>query len=472
MSKSACPVRRSLPSYVILLGSVLLGSRLLGCGAATSPAASVAGASTVAPSSEPSSARSSAPSSAVSTARTVPTSSAPESEEASSGLAAPRDVAAPPPEAERQPNGLVSKVLRRGSGQEHPKAWDQVEVQYTGWTSDGEMFDSSVERGETAKFALDAVIEGWSSGVQLMVVGEKRRLWIPEALAYEGKEGTPRGTLVFDIELLGITAGQAPIPAPEDVSAAPATAMKTASGLAYKVLSQAGAKDKPKPQDRVTVHYTGWTTDGVMFDSSVQRGSPAVFGVDRMIKGFSEGLQLMNVGDKLRFWIPKGLAYEGASRGPQGMLVFDVELISLERVAEPPPVPKDVAAVPKGTKRTKSGVAYKTLTKGKGKTHPTLNDEVRVHYTGWTTDGRMFDSSVSRGEPSVFGLSDVIPGWTEGLQQMVEGDTTRLWIPAELAYGNNTGVGVPKGMLVFDVSLLEIVKRAPPSAADAVSEPE
>jgi FKBP-type peptidyl-prolyl cis-trans isomerase len=70
----------------------------------------------------------------------------------------------------------------------------------------------------------------------------------------------------------------------------------------------------------------------------------------------------------------------------------------------------------------------------------------------------MFDSSVTRGEPATFGLGQVIKGWTEGLQLMVEGEKTRFWIPAELAYGEKPQGGRPAGMLVFDVELLEIVK--------------
>jgi peptidylprolyl isomerase len=79
-----------------------------------------------------------------------------------------------------------------------------VVVHYTGWTTDGKMFDSSVQRGEPAEFSLDGVIRGWTEGVQMMVRGEKRRLWIPEALAYQGEPGKPAGMLVFDIELLDI----------------------------------------------------------------------------------------------------------------------------------------------------------------------------------------------------------------------------------------------------------------------------
>ena len=117
-------------------------------------------------------------------------------------LPAPPDVAAPPKDAAKTSSGLASKVLTQGTGKVHPKASDSVTVNYTGWTTDGKMFDSSVVRGEPATFPLNRVIAGWTEGLQLMVVGEKRRLWIPEALAYRGRD--PKGMLVFDVELLKI----------------------------------------------------------------------------------------------------------------------------------------------------------------------------------------------------------------------------------------------------------------------------
>ncbi len=101
-------------------------------------------------------------------------------------------------------SGLASKVLEPGTGADHPKATSRVTVHYTGWTTDGKMFDSSVTRGQPATFALNQVIPGWTEGLQLMVVGEKRRFWIPEALAYQGQQGAPQGMLVFDVELLEI----------------------------------------------------------------------------------------------------------------------------------------------------------------------------------------------------------------------------------------------------------------------------
>ena len=119
-------------------------------------------------------------------------------------LPAPADVAAPPAEAEVTASGMAHRVLRPGTGTEHPSRTSKVSVHYSGWTTDGELFDSSVRRGTPSSFRLDKVIPGWTEALQLMVVGEQRRLWIPEAMAYRGQEGRPQGMLVFDVELLAI----------------------------------------------------------------------------------------------------------------------------------------------------------------------------------------------------------------------------------------------------------------------------
>jgi FKBP-type peptidyl-prolyl cis-trans isomerase len=119
-------------------------------------------------------------------------------------IPAPPDVKTPPADSLRVSSGLSTKVLQPGTGQRHPRATDTVVVHYTGWTTDGKMFDSSVQRGQPAEFALNGVIRGWTEGVQMMVEGEKRRFWIPEELAYKGSPGQPQGMLVFDIELIDI----------------------------------------------------------------------------------------------------------------------------------------------------------------------------------------------------------------------------------------------------------------------------
>ncbi len=242
-----------------------------------------------------------------------------------------------------------------------------------------------------------------------------------------------------------------PTPAPPDVAAPPPDAVKTASGLASKVL-QAGNSDKRVGvKDAVTVHYTAWTTDGKMFDSSHARKMPSTFLIDSVIKGWGEGVQLMTVGEKRRFWIPEDLAFRGQTGRPKGMVVFDVDLLDV--VADPRTAPSDVAKAPEDARRTSSGLAYKVLRPGTGTVHPTKESRVTVHYTGWSTDGKMFDSSVVRGAATTFGLSEVIQGWTEGVQLMVEGEKTRFWIPARLAYQGRQG---PQGLLVFDIDLLAI----------------
>ena len=115
----------------------------------------------------------------------------------------PSDVAAPPSDAEKSSSGLASKVLTAGTGTIHPRASNSVTVRYTGWTTDGNIFDSSVSRGAPSTFRLNGVIRGWIEGLQLMVVGEKRRFWTPQDLAYGGRRA-PFGMLVFDVELLAI----------------------------------------------------------------------------------------------------------------------------------------------------------------------------------------------------------------------------------------------------------------------------
>jgi FKBP-type peptidyl-prolyl cis-trans isomerase len=257
---------------------------------------------------------------------------------------APADVASAPADATVTASGLAYKVIKAGTGTEYPGRASKVEVHYTGWTTDGKMFDSSHKRGKTISFGLNRVIAGWTEGLQLMVEGETARLWIPEELAYKGKPGKPAGMLVFDVELVGISkvlsredakkkalaALTERFPAPADVAAAPADAKRTASGLAIKTLTKSKSKRRPTPTDRVKVHYTGWQTDGTAFDSSYKRDKPATFPVGGVIAGWTEGLQLMREGEKARLWIPAKLAYEGKPGAPQGMLVFDVELLKIQ----------------------------------------------------------------------------------------------------------------------------------------------
>src|SRR5436190_5210248 len=103
--------------------------------------------------------------------------------------------------------------------------------------------------------------------------------------------------LLFTLAAAATASAQTAIPAPPDVAAPSVDAVKTASGLASKVIKPGNGNDHPVKDDLVMVDYTGWTTDGKMFDSSIARGKPSTFGVARVIAGFSEGLQLMVPGE-------------------------------------------------------------------------------------------------------------------------------------------------------------------------------
>jgi peptidylprolyl isomerase len=269
-------------------------------------------------------------------------------------------------------------------------------------------------------------------------------------------ERVARFVIVASLLVSSIAAQQAPkiepVPAPPDVAAPPADAVKSASGLAWKVLAPGKGGAQAGPKDAVTVHYTAWTTDGKMFDNSHARRMPSTFLIESVIKGWGEGVQLMTAGEKRRFWIPEDLAFRGQAGRPKGLVVFDVEL--LEVVPDPRVAPPTVAKAPEDAKRTASGISYQVLRPGTGSVNPRKDSRVTVHYTGWQTDGKMFDSSIVRGQAATFGLGEVIAGWTEGVQLMVEGEKTRFWIPARLAYQGQQGR--PQGTLVFDIDLLAI----------------
>lgn len=232
----------------------------------------------------------------------------------------------------------------------------------------------------------------------------------------------------------------------------------TESGLHY-VITQEGSGERAKKGDKVVVHYTGKLTNDTVFDSSVNRGQPFSFklGVGQVIKGWDEGVALLNVGDKATFTIPSDLAYgekgAGGMIGPNETLIFDVELLEIIEA----PKPFDVSG--KDTLTTESGLKYIKLNTTEG-IQAEANKIVKVHYSGYLEDGSMFDSSVERGQPLDFPLGQgrVIKGWDEGIALLKVGEKAKLIIPHQLGYGER---GYPpiipaKSTLIFDVELIEV----------------
>lgn len=236
----------------------------------------------------------------------------------------------------------------------------------------------------------------------------------------------------------------------------------TATGLRYAVIVAGDDKVAgPGPADRVTVNYVGYFENGEKFDGSKPK-APAKFGLNQVIKGWTEGLQLMHPGAKYKFHVPWQLGYGEKGRGPiasKTNMIFDIELISIT-AAPPPPPPAPSFAMPedKDLTTTASGLKWMQVKAGRadGK-QPAASDTVTVWYAGWLTDGTPFDSAYQRGQPASFALNGVIKGWTEGLQLMREGEICKFVIPAGLAYGAAGRPGIPPGAtLVFQVELIRV----------------
>ena len=361
-------------------------------------------------------------------------------------IKAPADVAKAPDDAHVTESGLASTILTTSTGSEKPTATSTVTVHYTGWkSSDGSMFDSSVTRGQPTRFPLNQVIAGWTEGLQLMVAGEKRRFWIPQDLAY-GPEvpgsGRPGGQLVFDVELLKVEKGPEPIKVPAD-------AQKTESEIAY-VITKAGNGEAPTAEQTVDFHFTFLDPEGKALQSSRTTG-PQTAPMEKLPPFFTEVFSQLQPGAKADAYLPGNLL--GA---PYEMVKCELELLAVKATIPAPPVPEDVAAAPADANKTDSGLAYKVLKSADSDEKPSASSTVTVHYSGWETNGELFDSSIVRGEPISFPLQQVIKGWTEGVQLMSKGDSFRFWIPQDLAYGpKQEGSGRPGGLLVFDVELID-----------------
>jgi peptidylprolyl isomerase len=215
----------------------------------------------------------------------------------------------------------------------------------------------------------------------------------------------------------------------------------TASGLKYADLV-VGTGNSPAATDTVTVHYTGTLENGTVFDASRQYGSPASFPLNKVIKGWTEGVSTMKVGGIRKLVIPPDLAYgvQGTDDGiipPNATLTFIVELLD----TKPTPQVK-IEDTQVGT-----GAAAKD------------GDTLVVNYTGKLADGTVFDSSVGK-TPFEFmlGGGQVISGWDQGLLGMKVGGKRTLTIPPSLGYGEQ-GAGdkiPPNATLVFDIELISI----------------
>jgi len=353
------------------------------------------------------------------------------------------------------PSGLKYSVLRKGDSATKAMKGDMVRMHYTGWLTDGTVFDSSVTRGQPFVFELGRgeVIKGWDEGVALMNKGDKLKLTIPADLGY-GARATGKipanATLVFEVELLDIVWRFAQVN--------PSTKKTTPSGVGYEVLSE-GKGVTPKPGDLVRFHFAVWRSSGEMLscDDRESRGRPrpkpgATGTVGEMpAMGLSEALQLCPLDGSVRIELPASASFQRLppNTKPESTIVWEVRLLEIVTVPSfSMPEPSKLVTLP-------SGLAYEVVKPGTGK-RPAASDMVTVHYVGWLTNGNRFDTSYSTGQPASFSLGGVIKGWTEGVQLMQEGAIYKFVIPPGLAYGE-AGAGAdipPNSTLVFQIELI------------------
>lgn len=365
------------------------------------------------------------------------------------------------PKEVKTADGLIYTITAQGDGP-MPKAGDKVTAHYTGTLEDGTKFDSSVDRGLPFSFKLGAgqVIKGWDEAFALMHAGDKAKLRIPAELGYGANANgkiPANATLLFDVELLDIAAAPTPWVVKKGMDT-----ITTASGLKY-ILFHTTKDSMASKGDEVKMHYSGFLTDGKLFDSSVERGDPLPFtvGMHQVIPGWDEAALLLHKGDKAKLIIPGNLAY--GDRGypgvipPNATLVFDVELMEITKKEKPKPY--DITGLT--SQKTPGGTEVYFVKKGDGPAC-TPGSRVSVHYTGMLTNGEIFDSSIPRKMPYTLtlGQHSVIAGWEEALLMAHMGDKLHVVIPYQQGYGEagRPPQIPPKATLVFDMEVVGCTK--------------
>lgn len=340
-----------------------------------------------------------------------------------------------------------------------------IRVHYKSFLADSAqtMFDNSYDRGEPLEFSLGAgqVIAGWERGLLGMKVGEIRKLSIPYQLGYGDREIGPipaRSDLYFEVELVS---AEPPLTPDSFGDSKKAKWKKIENGvLAWD--EKAGSGNAATQGTRIQVHYTGWIASGRKFSSSKDYGKPleTVLGGGRLINGWEIGLDDVTPGTVRWLKISPSMGYGAKSYSaipPNSTLIFRVEVLSVERdeaLAETMDFFPDLESLT--LQDGPEGLKFAILREGEGEAAQE-GENVRVHYTGFLSDGKKFDSSRDRGQIFNFplGKGNVIRGWDLGVVGMLPGEKRVLVIPPELGYGNRGGGPIPgNATLVFVVEYM------------------
>ncbi len=352
-------------------------------------------------------------------------------------------------------------TLKEGSG-EPIENGQLIRVHYKSFLADSAMtmFDNSYDRGEPLEFSLGAgqVIQGWERGLLGMKVGEVRKLSIPYQLAYGDRDIGPipaRSDLYFEVELVS---AEPPLAPDSFADSKKAVWKKLENGVLYWD-EKTGAGAPASQGSQIKVHYTGWLASGRKFASSKDYGKPlaTILGGGKLIPGWEIGLDGAMPGTVRWLKISPSMGYGSKSYSaipPNSTLIFRVEVESAEfddALAETMDFFPDVEKL--SLQDGPEGLRYAILREGAGE-GAAPGENVRVHYTGFLSDGKKFDSSRDRGQIFTFplGKGNVIRGWDLGVEGMLPGEKRVLVIPPELGYGNRGGGPIPgNATLVFVV---------------------
>jgi FKBP-type peptidyl-prolyl cis-trans isomerase len=339
-------------------------------------------------------------------------------------------------------SGIKYEVLKAGAG-ESPTAGDIVELEYAIWSVTGEARGGTYQVGKTVRAPLRGLAHPFLREVLLLMnKGSVWRCFVPTAMTVEQIEEDS----IWQITLVDSESSET-LPASNEKQST-----TTKSGLFYETLVP-GQGDRPRSGYNCELEWSFWKKEDSSFvaGSALQRNIIITLDEKAPHKFFPEILQLMRVGQAMRIEVPSNMT-------PPRMIPFDtVWKIKLVNMKAPLPAPKFYMPKAEELSKTPSGLQYRVVKRaGKGPS-PRAGQRVTVHYAGWLTDGKQFDSSYSRNQPATFDIGKVIPGWTEALQLMKAGDTFLLVIPGKLAYGARGAPGIPPdATLVFHVELLKI----------------
>jgi peptidylprolyl isomerase len=243
------------------------------------------------------------------------------------------------------------------------------------------------------------------------------------------------------------------------------TADRQESGL-YIITEKEGSEEKPTLKDFVTINYTGYLLDGTVFDSNGE--TPVTFPLGNLIEGWQEGIPHFGRGGKGKLIIPPGIGYGDRASGPipaNSVLVFDIEVFDFSNT---PPVPKIVDIDEyimengiEGMVKSESGL-YMSIENPGSDEKPTINDFLTLTYTGYLTDGTVFDGTEEEPITFSFPMSDLILGWQEGIPNLGRGGKAKFIIPPHLGYGERDNGAIPGySVLVFDLEIFDFSSTPP-----------